>query len=183
MESILKDLRHGIRSLIKRPGFTIIGVLTLALGIGANTAIFSLMDSVMLRSLPVAHPEQIVRLQTLRPAGRINQNFSYPLFRDLRQMNQVCSGLIAYYITPVSLSGGSGPAERIYGTLASGDYFSVLGVGAFQGRTFTEAEDQAPGANPVTVISYGLWQRRFGGGTDAIGKTITLNSTQYTVIG
>ncbi|HXD33038.1 MAG TPA: ABC transporter permease [Pyrinomonadaceae bacterium] len=183
METLIKDIRHGIRSLLKRPGFTIIGVLTLALGIGANTAIFSLLDSVLLRSLPVSHPEQIVQLRTLRPAGRINQNFSYPFFRELRDLNQVCSGLIAYYPTALSLSGGSGAAERIYGTLASGDYFSVLGVNAALGRTFTTAEDQTPGASPVVVISYGLWQKRFGGSADAIGKNLTVNSTQYTVIG
>jgi predicted permease len=183
MQTLLKDLRYGIRSLLKRPAFTIVAVLTLALGIGANTAIFSLFDSVMLRSLPISSPEQIAQLRTLRPAGRINQNFSYPLFRDVRQMNQVCSGLIAHYTTPLSLSDGSGPAERIYGTLASGDYFSVLGVRSVLGRAFTEADDQTPGASPVAVISYGLWQRRFGGNPDAIGKTITLNSTQFTVIG
>jgi predicted permease len=183
METILRDVSHGMRGLLKRPGFTAIAVLTLALGIGANTAIFSLMDSVLLRSLPVSHPEQIVQLRTLRPAGRINQNYSNPMFQDLRRMNQVCSGLIAYYATPISLSGGSAQAERIYGTLASGDYFSVLGVGTVLGRTFTMADDQAPGASPVVVISHGLWRRRFGGARDVVGQTLTLNNTQFTVIG
>jgi predicted permease len=183
MEAIFKDLRHGIRSLLKHPGFTAVAVLTLALGIGANTTLFSLLDSVMLRSLPVSHPEQLVRLVTVRAGGQLNQNFSYPAFHDYRDLNQVCSGLIAYYSTPLSLSGDSGQAERVYGTLASGDYFSVLGVGATRGRTFTTAEDQAPGANPVVVISYGLWQRRFAGSAEAVGKTITVNNNQFTIIG
>ncbi|HEV7474997.1 MAG TPA: ABC transporter permease [Pyrinomonadaceae bacterium] len=183
LEPLLKDIRHGFRGLLKRPGFTLIAVVTLALGIGANTAIFSLMDSVMLRSLPVDHPEQIVRMRTLRSAGGINQNFSYPFFQDVRKLNQVCSGLIAYYSTPLSLSGGDGPAERIYGTLASGDYFSVLGVNAARGRTFTMSEDSAEGASPVVVISHSLWQRRFGGAANVIGQQISLNNNQFTIIG
>jgi macrolide transport system ATP-binding/permease protein len=183
METLLKDIRHGVRGLLKRPGFTAIAVLTLALGIGANTTIFSLLDSAMLRSLPVTNPDQLVRLNTLRPAGRLNLNFSYPLFRDVREMNQVCSSVIAYYTTPLSLSAAGSQAERVYGTLASGDYFSTLGITAAQGRTFGTAEDQTPGASPVAVISYGLWQRRFGGRADAVGKTITLNNSQFTIIG
>jgi len=183
MSTLLKDLRYGIRGLLRRPGFTLIAVVTLALGIGANTAIFSLMDSVMLRPLPVVHPEQIVKLETLRPAGRSNLNFSYPLFKDLHDLNQVCSGLIAYYVTPLSLSGESGPAERIYGTLASADYFSVLGINPAHGHMFGAADDQTPGANPVVVISHGLWQRRFGGASDIIGKKITINNAQFTIVG
>jgi len=169
--------------LFKSPTFSIVAVLTLALGIGANTTIFSLLDAVMLRSLPVQHPEQLVTLKTVRPEGRVNSNFSYPAFRDFRQFNQVFSGLIASYTTPLSLSGGSGPAERIYGTLASGDYFSVLGVNPVLGRTFTPAEDQTPGGSPVAVISYGLWQRRFGGSADVVGKTLSLNNHTFTIIG
>ena len=183
MESLLQDLRFGVRMLFKNPGFMLIAVLTLALGIGVNTSIFSLLDAALLRSLPVRQPEQLVKLQTLRQGGNINANFSYPAFRDYQEQNQVCSGLFAYYTTPLSLSGSSGVAERIYGTLASGDYFPVLGVQAALGRTFGSADDQTPGAHPVTVISYGLWQRRFAGSRDAIGKTITLNNYEFTVIG
>src|SRR5262245_23087937 len=180
MQILLQDLRYGVRMLLKKPGFTMLAVLSLALGIGANTSIFSLLDAVMLRSLPVWQPEQLVRLQTQRKGGRVNSNFSYPAFREYREQNQVCSGLIAYYTTPLSLSGGSDVAERVYGTLASGDYFSVLGVGAALGRTFGPADDQTPGAHPVVVISHGLWQRRFAGSRDAIGKTITLNNYEFT---
>jgi putative ABC transport system permease protein len=183
MESLLQDLRFGVRMLLKNPGFTLIAVLALALGTGVNTSIFSLLDAALLRSLPVRQPEQLVKLQRLRQDGKINAIFSYPAFRDYHEQNQVCSGLFAYYTTPLSLSGGRGVAERIYGTLASGDYFPVLGVQAALGRMFGSADDQTPGGRPVTVISYGLWRRRFAGSRDVIGKTITLNNYEFTVIG
>jgi len=134
-------------------------VVTLALGIAANTSIYSLLDAVMLRSLPVRSPEQLVRLQTIRAAGGVNGNFSHAAYRDYSEQNQVFSGLIAHSTTPLSLS-GEGEAERIQGTLASGNYSSVLGVEAALGRTFQAEEDRAPGANPVAVISDGLWRRR-----------------------
>ncbi|HKE57589.1 MAG TPA: ABC transporter permease, partial [Pyrinomonadaceae bacterium] len=179
----LNDLRFAIRGLLKRPGFTLVAVITLALGIGANTAIFSMLDAIMFRSLPVRQPEQLVKLQTLRPNGQVNANFSYPAFRDYAQLNQVCSDLIAYYQTPLNLSGGNGTAERIYGTLASGNYFAMLGIEPAQGRLLSTADDQTPGAHPVVVISYSLWQRRFGGNADAIGKSIEINRHQFNIIG
>jgi putative ABC transport system permease protein len=176
-----QDLRYGARMLIKRPGFTLIAVITLALGIGANTAIFSLVNTVMLRPLPVAQPERIVEITPLRPGASVG-NFSYPIYRDFRDKNDVLEGLAAYRFVPLSLS-RSGNNERLWGYLVSGNYFDMLGVRAVRGRMFTPEEDRAPGAHPVAVVSYGSWQRRFGGDPDLVGQTITINSKSFTVIG
>jgi macrolide transport system ATP-binding/permease protein len=176
-----QDVRYGVRMLIKRPGFTLIAVVTLALGIGANTAIFSLINTVLLRPLPVAQPERIVEITPLRPGVSVS-NFSYPVYRDFRDKNDVLEGLAAYRFVPMSLS-RSGNNERLWGYLVSGNYFDMLGVRAVRGRMFTQEEDRAPGAHPVAVVSYGSWQRRFGGDPNLVGQTITINSNSFTVIG
>jgi predicted permease len=137
----------------------------------------------MFRALPVPAPEQLVKVETIRASGSTNFNYSYPDFRDYRDRNQVCSGLTAYYSTPLSLSGGSATAERVFGTIASGEYFTTLGVSPALGRVFTTADDQTPGGHPVVVLSHGLWLRRFGGAHDAIGKTLEINKHTFTVIG
>src|SRR6266850_6995536 len=160
METLLKDLRYGIRSLLKRPGFAAIAVITLALGIGANTAIFSLVNMVLLRSLPVDHPEQVVAV-SLRAKGDAFNAFSYPTYKDYRDRNTVLSGLLVYRFVPLSLSRG-GNNERIWGYEVSGNYFNVLGVKATRGRTFLPEEDRTPLSHPVAVVSYGCWQGRFG---------------------
>lgn len=183
METLIKDIHYAIRGLLRRPAFTTLAVLTLALGIGANTAIFGMLDAVMFRSLPVPAPEQLVKVETIRAAGQTNLNYSYPDFRDYRDKNQVCSSLTAYYSTPLSLSGGGATAERVFGTVASGEYFTTLGVSPALGRIFTTADDQTPGGHPVVVLSYAQWQRRFGGADDAIGKTLEINKHTFTVIG
>ncbi len=183
METFIKDIQYAIRGLVRRPAFSTLAVLTLALGIGANTAIFGMLDAVMFRSLPVVAPERLVKLETLRPEGRSNINYSYPKYREYRDKNQVCSSLTAYYSTPLSLSGGGATAERVFGTIASGEYFTTLGVAPALGRVFTAADDQTPGAHPVIVLSYGLWQRRFGAANDVIGKTLEINKHTFTVIG
>ena len=181
METLFKDLRYGIRSLLKRPGFAAIAVITLALGIGANTAIFSLVNTVLLRSLPVDHPEQIVSV-SLRAKGDALNAFSYPNYIDFRDRNQVLSGLLAYRFVPMSLSRG-GNNERIWSYEVSGNYFDVLRVQAIKGRTFFAEEDRARLSHPVAVVSYTCWQRRFGADPDLVGKDVLLNNHQFKIIG
>ena len=181
MENLIKDIRFAVRRLIKTPGFTAAAVLSLALGIGANTAIFSLVNTILLRPLPVDHPEQLVAVTPVSKSSNFS-NFSYPNYVDFRDKNQVFSGLLAWRFAPMSLS-VSGRNERIWGYLVTGNYFEVLGLTAFRGRIFTQDEDRSPGANPVAVISYGSWQSRFGSDPDIAGKTITLNGRSFTVVG
>ncbi len=176
-----QDLRYGARMLRKQPGFTLIAALTLSLGIGANTAIFSLVNTVLLRPLPVAQPDRVVEVTPLREGEDIGA-ISYPFYKDLRDQNEALDGLAAYRFVPLSLS-RSGNNERLWGYLVSGNYFDALGVRAAQGRMFTQEEDRAPGANPVVVLSYGCWQRRFGGDPNLVGKNITLNNHSFTVVG
>src|SRR5215475_9405201 len=181
MQTLIQDLRYGARTLLKKPGFSLIAIITLGLGIGANTAIFSLVNMVMLRPLPVAQPERIVEVTPLGKGASIGA-FSYPFYKDLRDNNEVFDGLAAYRPTPMSL-GRNGVNERVYGYLASGNYFDMLGVRAFKGRVFTQQEDLVPGGNPVVVMSYGCWQRRFGADPNLVGKTIKLNGHDFTIVG
>jgi predicted permease len=179
-----QDLRFGARMLLKQPGFSLIAVLTLALGIGANTAIFSLVDSVLLKTLPVNQPEQLVIVATGAPGQQSppGSSFSYPLFRELRDKQSSFSGIIARAVVTLSLR-ASGQAERVVGEVVSGNFFSVLGVPPLLGRVFTEADDQTPGAHPVAVISHHFWQRRLAADPNIVGKTIHLNGYPITVIG
>ena len=176
-----KDLSYAIRSLLKRPGFVAVAVVTLALGIGANTAIFSLVNTVLLRSLPVDQPHQIVSV-AIRGKDDSMSAFSFPNFRDFRDRNDVLSGLFVYRFVPLSLS-RSGFNERIWGFEVSGNYFDVLGVNASKGRTFHQDDDNTPLANPVAVLSYESWQKRFGGDPGIVGKDVLLNNHQFKVIG
>jgi len=181
LETLLQDLRFGVRMLRKNPGFSLIAILTLALGIGANTAIFSLVNTVLLRPLPIAEPERVFEIMPLYQ-GLDMGAYSHPLYRDLRDQNTVLSGFAACTFAPMSLSRGD-RNERLWGYLVSGNYFETLGVQAAQGRLFTLADDRAPGAHPVAVLSYDCWQRRFGGDAHMVGQTITLNNHSFSVIG
>jgi putative ABC transport system permease protein len=182
MDSLIKDIRYAVRGLIKRPGFVAIAVITLALGIGANTAIFSLVNSVLLRSLPVDRPSQIVSV-AVRGKEDSMSAFSYPNYKDFRdRSNDVLSGLLVYRFVPLSLSRG-GLNERIWGYEVSGNYFDVLNVKAIQGRTFLPEEDRTKNSNPVIVVGYDCWQRRFGGDPNLVGKDVLLNNHQFKVIG
>ena len=181
MDSLLKDIRYAYRSLIKRPGFVAVAVTTLALGIGANTAIFSLVNTVLLRSLPVDRPEEIVSV-AVRGKDDTMQAFSHPNYVDFRDQNQVLSGLLIYRFAPLSMS-RSGNNERVWGYEVSGNYFDVLGVKAIKGRTFLPEEDRNKLASPVIVVSYESWQKRFGGDQDLVGKDVLLNNHQFKVIG
>jgi predicted permease len=185
MGSIARDLRYAGRVLAKNPVFTAVAILTLALGIGANTAIFTLLDQILLRLLPVKNPQQLVLL-TMR--GRhYGSNWggnaiSYPMYRDFQDHNEVFSGMFCRFPTRVSLTFG-GQAERVEAELVSGTYFSVLGVTTARGRTFTPEEDRVPNGHPLVVLNYNYWKQRFGGDPAILGRTLTVNKHDMTVIG
>ncbi len=203
MNSLWMDLRYALRMLGRSPGFAVVAVLTLALGIGANTAIFSLIDAVMLRALPVENPSQLVVLKWgARNAPNIHQymmsgdcptdmrpgaanpsgcSFSEPIFREIAQTN-VFSGVAAFSaVNRLDLS-GNGPASVINGQVVSGAFFRTMGVRAALGRLLDAADDKAS-AVPVAVLNYGYWQSAFGGSRSVIGRTIQLNSVPFTIVG
>jgi predicted permease len=177
MENLLKDLRYAFRSLVKRPGFTVVAILTLALGIGINTTVFSLANSVFLRQLPVASPQNLVWIFS----DRDNPN-SYPEYLEYQQQTELFDGVMAYDWVGLNL-GSNGQSERVEGAVVSGNYFDVLGVKAELGRTFLPDEDKTPGASPVAVISHNLWQRRFNSDATVVGKSLVLNGVQFTIVG
>ncbi len=193
MSSILGNLRYALRQLRKSPGFTITAVLTLALGIGASTAIFTLFDQALLRSLPVKDPQRLVLLQFSGSlVGHLNDQggdhegarayFTYPMYRDLRDKSTAFDGLIA---TAVGFAGVGwhNSAEAVAAEIVSGNYFDVLGIRPAAGRLFASSDETAPGANPVAVLSFDYWKRRFAEDPTVIGQTITLNGSPFTVVG
>jgi predicted permease len=181
VETCWQDIRYGLRMLRKSPGFTVVVVLTLALGIGANTAIFSLVDTFLLRVLLVKDPQQLVFIRTTRPKGGTRVDFSYATFEALRGHNNSFSGMFAWDGSRVSAV-LNGQAEIIDADFVSGKYWDVLGVAALLGRTFT-ADDDQPGKNPVAVISYDLWQRHYARDPAVVGKTLYLGRIPFTVVG
>lgn len=180
IEQLLNDLRYGAKVLWKSKGVTIVAVVSLAIGIGANSAIFSLVNSMLLRPRPVSQPEQLVEVFVGEGENPYHAT-SYPSYLELRDNNEVFTGLAAYGVEQLKLGGDN--VEQIWGEVVSGNYFDVLGVAAQKGRTFSAEEDLVPGRNPVTVISHGLWQRRFNSDPEIVGKTVTINAQQLTVIG
>jgi predicted permease len=181
MNSVIKDLKFAFRSLLKRPGFAAVAVITLALGIGGSTSIFTVVDAALLRGLPYKSPDQLYHLWEKTPQDAFSKReFSYPDYQDY-QKNNVFEGLGAYTGGRVLLS-GDGEAESIFGPRVSANFFNVLGVEPIAGRTFQAGEDQQNGPR-VTVLSYGFWQRKFGGDPGAVGKTLTINGQSFTVIG
>ncbi|MGA8030303.1 MAG: ABC transporter permease [Bryobacteraceae bacterium] len=195
IEIALKDLRYAFRMIYRSPGFSAIAVLSLALGIGANTAIFTLIDAVMLRSLPVTSPNELVTVgDASRPTahwngGPVPNIFSYPLYRRLRDQNKVFSGLLAsgqagrIQVTVGTGGPEEGALEEVQGRLVSGNYFAVLGVSPAIGRTFSADVDRTPGASPLIVLSYAYWANRFARDPGILGRTLTLNGSPFTVIG
>jgi predicted permease len=181
-EQTWQDVRFGWRMLRKSPGFTATAILTLALGIGANTAIFSMMDKVLLQNLPVRNPDELVLISTTLPRTGENDSFSYPMYRDIRDKSDSFSGVIAMGGAQMAVS-YSGQSEHVRGRLVSGNYFDVLGVRPWIGRLFSQDDDRIPGANPIAVLSYGFWERRFGKDAALVGKTILLNEHPMTVVG
>ena len=184
METLLQDVRYGVRMLLKRPGFTLIAVVTIALGIGANTAIFSLVNATLLGRLPVSEPEDLVYVFTGNPGDPYGVS-SYPDYAEFRDQNQVFSGLVCAGGIAASLNSDdtTAQADPVTGLIVSGNYFDVLGVKAKHGRTFSSDEDITPGAHPVVVISDRLWQTRFNGRTDILGQQIKLNGHNFTILG
>ncbi|MBL8207214.1 MAG: ABC transporter permease [Blastocatellia bacterium] len=183
MTHLWQDLRYGARMLWKRPGFTLVALLSLSLGIGANTAIFSLVNALFLRSLPVAEPQRIVALNNAALDGsRDFPTFSVPNYRDLRDRNDVLAGMLAYRNTTVSLS-RDGVNSRVWSYLVTGNYFELLGVQPLLGRFFTPQDDLMPGAHPVAVITHECWQTRFGSDAAIVGKQALINGHSFTIIG
>lgn len=189
MTGITQDFRYAMRQLGKAPGFAAVAIITLALGIGANTAIFSLLDQALLRNLPVKDADRLVILQSLgsfngHTSSRSEDNFSfsYPMYRDLRDHNSVFSGLIATDWTQVGVQWRNQP-ELVTAELVSGNYFEVLGVQPAMGRTLVASDDVVPDANPVAVLSFTYWQRRFGADATVVNQSILVNGRPFTVLG
>ena len=190
LATLSQDIRYGLRQLRRDRGFTIIAVVTLALGIGANVAIFSLIDQTVLRSLPVQHPEQLVVLNSTEGKGghtaadySLAASFSYPMYKDLRDKNHVFSGLLACFPYVDVNVAWQGKPERAVSELVSGNFFQVLGARAAIGRVFTPGDETVPAANPVTVLSYAYWQRHFGGDAAILNQAVEINAAPLTVVG
>lgn len=183
MHTLWQDLRYAARTFIKAPGFTIIAVLSIALGIAANTSMFTLVNAVLFKPMPVPHPEQLVALYTTEPNSRYPGEFSYPDYRDYRDHNEVFSDLFVHSGTPVSMKNSSDKAELIWGELVSGNYFTGLGVTPAAGRVLTPDDDRAQGGHPVTVLSHGFWKKRFAADPNIAGKEVRLNGHDFTIIG
>src|SRR5712691_1073536 len=180
MHTIWQDIRFAVRMLAKNWSVTAIIVVVLALGIGANTAIFSVVNAALLRPLPYTDPDRLVRLSEDSPQVP-QMSISYPNFLDWRQQNKVFERIAAMQFRSLNLTGKDEP-ERLAGRGVSAEFFDVLGVKPALGRSFAAEEDR-PGANPVCVISHGLWQRRFASDQNIVSKQVTLSGTSYTVIG
>jgi predicted permease len=182
---MVTDLRHALRTLGHAPAFTLVVILTLGLGIGANTAIFSLMDQLLLRLLPVSHPEELVQLDGPGPFNGRTMNdrtFSYPMYQDFRDRNDVLSGTIARAGFDATLV-EQGQAERVNVELVSGNFFEVLGVRPVLGRAIAPDDDRVRAGHPVVVLSHRYWMRRFAGNPQVLNSSVTINTTQMTVIG
>jgi predicted permease len=195
LEILGQDLRYAARMMRKSPGFTAVALLSLALGIGTNSAIFSVVNALLLRSLPVPDADQLMVLQRHEGNGEV-PNFSYPAYRQLADSAAVCSGVVAVTFEFAAVvrpalafaQGGAGGAaggevETASAELVSGNLFSALGIAAAAGRTFTAAEDDVPGAHPVAVLGYGYWERRFGRDPGVVGQTLAVDGVPVTVVG
>jgi len=181
VEGLMPDLRDAFRALRATPIVTLVAILSLALGIGANTAIFSIVNSLMLRTLPVASPERLFLVNT-GPEAR--SSWTNPIWEQIRDRQQVFAGALAWSSTRFNLAEG-GQTEFVDGVWASGGYFDVLGVTPLLGRTFRPEDDRRGGGpdGPVAVISYSFWQRRYGGEAGAIGRSLVIERVPYTIIG
>ena len=189
VRSFWQDIQYGLRVLGKNPGFTSIAVLTLALGIGANTAIFSILHQILLRSLPVRNPQELVLLKSPGPKtghvwsdGDDSEIFSYPLYKGISQDTSVFNGVIARYQFAASFS-DHGQTDRASGELVSGNYFETLGVRPALGRLFAPDDDKTPGAHPFVVLSYGYWTQHFGGDPSVLNRSVLINNTEMTIVG
>src|SRR5271170_4339693 len=191
MQSLMQDLRFSLRQIRRSPGFLVTAVLTLALGVGANTAIFSLLDQALLRSLPVRAPQQLVILSapgkmweghTGNNGAGVEKSFSYPMYRDLRDRGTAFDGLIATAPSGIGIA-RNGASNLANAEIVSGNYFTVLGVSAAHGRLLTANDDTAPGSNPVTVVSFNYWKSRLGADAGVVGQTLSINGQPFQIIG
>jgi predicted permease len=182
MEDLWKDLRYALRMLVKSPGFAVVAVLALGLGIGANTAIFSVFNGMLWRPLPVKDPQQLVIVAAKTTAFDFPLNLSYPDFLDYLQLKTVFSDMIVYTPSPVNF-GAEGRPDRAWAEMVSGNYFSMLGLEAVRGRTFAANEGWVRGKDPLIVLGYKYWQGRFGGDSQVIGRTVQVNQHPFTIIG
>jgi len=180
LETLWSDMRYGVRMMARSPGFTIVAILTLALGIGANTAIFSVVNGVLLNPLPFPQPEQLVTLSESKP-NFATGSISYPNFRDWQKCNHTFSSMAVARMYSFSMT-GNGDAELLTAEFVSSDFFPLLGVNPVAGRTFAPGEDRV-GAAPVAMISAGFWRRKFGASPGIVGKAITLDGKDYTIVG
>ena len=188
---LLQDLRYALRQLRRAPGFALITIVTLALGIGANTAIFSLLDQALLRSLPVRNPQQLTILRgtgdaweghTSSHGGSVESYFSYPMYKDLRDRNQAFDGLIATAPADIGIA-HAGQTQYARAELVSGNYFTVLGVQPALGRLFAQADDIEPNANPVAVLSFDFWNNHLGADPSIVGSNLAINGHPFEVVG
>jgi len=185
LEAIFKDIRFGTRILLKERGFTGVAIATLALGIGANSAIFSLLYAAVLKPLPYADPERLMALQAAldQPGrGRFRFGWSYPKFQDLQNLATAFESMAGFTVWSFNVTGAGDP-ERIDGEIVTGKYFDVLGVRAMLGRTFLPEDDRTHGTHAVITISEGLWKRKFGARRDVIGSTVGINQMPFTIVG
>ncbi|MGO9636372.1 MAG: ABC transporter permease, partial [Terracidiphilus sp.] len=190
MNTLLHDLRYALRQLRRSPGFTLTAVLTLALGIGANTAIFTLFDQVLLRMLPVERPRELVRFEWSGDfsgsassfGGDMHNYFSYPMYKDLRDQNQVFAGMLAADKAYVGVSWRN-QAEDKDAEVVTGNYFQLLGLKPALGRLLTPQDDTAKNANPLLVLSYDYWKTRFAASHDVVGQTVLINGHAFTILG
>ncbi len=182
METLTRDLRYAVRMLFKSPGFTLVALLTLALGIGANTSVFSLLNAALFRRVPAAQPDRLVWVAGTAADGRRFRDLSYPEYRAFREHTSVFAGLLAYAGNWLALGSGAEPA-RVYGLVVTANYFDLLGLRPAQGRGFLPDEDDPATAQPVVVISDRLWRRQFGRDPAIVGKSVTVNGRSFTVIG
>src|SRR5579863_221522 len=183
LSSVWADVRYGVRQLRRSPGFTSVALITLALGIGANTAIFSLIDAALLKMLPVRDPEQLVQLKSVNPGSPVDDQFSYPAYKTFRGRTQVFAGALAFRRMrniDFEVDGRGGLAN---GQFVSGNYFSVLGVRAIEGRTLLSEDESVDGQNPVAVLGYDYWRSRFALDPGVIGKRVLLNNAAFTIVG
>jgi predicted permease len=188
MLTFLQDLRFGARLLAKSPGFTIVAALSLALGIGANTTIFTLVNAVLLNPLPVEDPSQLVSVFATDERNRDAAGFGFlqlspANFKDLREKNEVFTDIASHQGIPMSISGGTGEPQQVFGEIVSGNFFAVLGARPLIGRGFLPDEDVKPGEKLVCVLGYGEWQKRFGGDPSIVGREISLNGRKFSVVG
>src|SRR5262245_49330711 len=177
--TFLQDLRHALRTLARRPALTILVALTMALGLGANTVIFSLVNAVLLRPLPVEEPSRLVRFSTTAPDGSSSSRFSWPDYRDFESLDGVFTGVTAQSLTPMTLE-TRGAAIPMLGEVVSGDYFSILGVAARFGRIFLPGDDASA---RTIVLGHSLFEREFGSDPSVVGSTVRLNGEPFTIVG